>query len=99
MSLLEVRNLQTSFFTDAGEVRAVNGVSFTLEKVIREGLRRSADCICFGHTHMPLVTEQSGILLVNPGSLTFPRQAGRRPACAILETDGEGRLRAAVWEL
>ena len=31
MSLLEVRNLQTSFFTDAGEVRAVNGVSFTLE--------------------------------------------------------------------
>ena len=32
MSLLEVKNLQTSFFTDAGEVRAVNGVSFTLER-------------------------------------------------------------------
>ncbi len=32
MSLLEVRNLHTSFFTDAGEVRAVNGVSFTLER-------------------------------------------------------------------
>ncbi len=32
MSLLEVSNLQTSFFTDAGEVRAVNGVSFTLER-------------------------------------------------------------------
>ncbi|MBO5898318.1 MAG: ABC transporter ATP-binding protein [Clostridia bacterium] len=32
MALLEVRNLQTSFFTDAGEVKAVNGVSFDLER-------------------------------------------------------------------
>ena len=31
MALLEVRNLQTSFFTDAGEVRAVNGISFDLD--------------------------------------------------------------------
>lgn len=31
-SLLEVKNLKTSFFTDAGEVKAVNDVSFTLEK-------------------------------------------------------------------
>ena len=32
MALLEVNNLHTSFFTPAGEVRAVNGVSFTLER-------------------------------------------------------------------
>lgn len=32
MSLLEVNDLHTSFFTDAGEVKAVNGVSFNLEK-------------------------------------------------------------------
>ncbi|MBQ2775408.1 MAG: ABC transporter ATP-binding protein [Clostridia bacterium] len=32
MALLEVRDLHTSFFTDAGEVKAVNGVSFSLEK-------------------------------------------------------------------
>ena len=31
MALLEVRNLQTSFFTDNGEVRAVNGISFNLD--------------------------------------------------------------------
>ncbi len=29
--ILEVENLHTSFFTDSGEVRAVNGVSFSLE--------------------------------------------------------------------
>ena len=32
MSLLEVKDLHTSFFTDAGEVRAVNGVSFNLDR-------------------------------------------------------------------
>lgn len=30
--LLEVKNLKTSFFTDAGEVKAVNDVSFTLDE-------------------------------------------------------------------
>ena len=32
MSLLEVKDLHTSFFTDAGEVKAVNGISFTLDR-------------------------------------------------------------------
>ena len=32
MALLEVRDLHTSFFTPAGEVRAVNGISFDLER-------------------------------------------------------------------
>ncbi|MBQ9388117.1 MAG: ABC transporter ATP-binding protein [Lachnospiraceae bacterium] len=32
MSLLEVKDLRTSFFTDAGEVKAVNGVSFNLDR-------------------------------------------------------------------
>jgi len=31
MPLLEVNDLRTSFFTDAGEVKAVNGVSFNLD--------------------------------------------------------------------
>ncbi len=32
MAMLEVKDLRTSFFTPAGEVKAVNGVSFSLEK-------------------------------------------------------------------
>ena len=32
MAMLEVKDLRTSFFTGAGEVKAVNGVSFNLEK-------------------------------------------------------------------
>ncbi|MBR3018208.1 MAG: ABC transporter ATP-binding protein [Clostridia bacterium] len=32
MSLLEVKDLHTSFFTPSGEVKAINGLSFSLEK-------------------------------------------------------------------
>ena len=32
MALLEVKDLHTSFYTPAGEVKAVNGVSFTLDR-------------------------------------------------------------------
>ena len=31
MVLLEVNDLRTSFFTDVGEVKAVNGISFSLD--------------------------------------------------------------------
>ena len=31
MALLEIRDLHTSFFTDAGEVKAVNGLTLDLE--------------------------------------------------------------------
>ena len=32
MALLEVKDLRTSFFTPAGEVKAVNGISFNLDR-------------------------------------------------------------------
>jgi len=44
MSLLEVNNLKVSFFTDAGEVQAVRGVSFSLEKGKTLGLVGESGC-------------------------------------------------------
>ena len=32
MALLEIKDLHVSFYTDAGEVKAVNGISFDLER-------------------------------------------------------------------
>ena len=32
MPILQVKNLHTSFFTDAGEVKAVNGISYNLDR-------------------------------------------------------------------
>ena len=40
MAMLEVKDLRTSFFTGAGEVKAVDGVSFNL---LGNGLRDAFD--------------------------------------------------------
>jgi peptide/nickel transport system ATP-binding protein len=44
MSLLEVKNLKTYFFTPFGEVKAVDDVSFTLKKGVALGLAGESGC-------------------------------------------------------
>ena len=50
----------------------------------------------FGHIHVPVLEELDGVLLVNPGSLAFPRQRGRRPSYAVLDTDGKGGMHVEI---
>jgi len=44
MSLLKINNLSTSFFTDAGEVKAVRGISFEIEQGQTLGLVGESGC-------------------------------------------------------
>ena len=47
------------------------------------------DVMVHGHTHVPAVEEMRGVLLVNPGSPTFPRNLTRRlGTVAFLEVSG-----------
>lgn len=43
----------------------------------------------FGHTHIPLVYENDGFTLVNPGSLTYPAP-GNRPSYAVVNVTEKG---------
>lgn len=53
----------------------------------------------FGDTHVALVEECRGVLVVNPGSATWPNNWGRQPGTvALLEIDGFG-VRARLVEL
>lgn len=49
-----------------------------------------ADIVMFGHTHVPLVTTENGIVFVNPGSVTYPRQEGHVPSYIIMNVDNDG---------
>lgn len=49
-----------------------------------------ADIVMYGHTHVPSVTEEDGMIVLNPGSLTFPRQEGRQPSYIVMTLDEEG---------
>ncbi len=49
-----------------------------------------ADYVFFGHTHVPVIHEDGPVTLINPGSLTYPRQHGRQPSY-IVGTAEEGK--------
>ena len=69
------------------------GVQFGREMLIREGQKKEADVILYGHTHIPDVyrDKTTGILLVNPGSLCRPRQNTHVKTYAVL-TVTEGKI-------
>lgn len=48
-----------------------------------------ADIVMFGHTHVPCLKTIDGVRFVNPGSLTYPRQAGRVPTYMVMENCSE----------
>lgn len=45
--------------------------------------------VCSGHTHVASIEEYDGVLLVNPGSLSRPRD-GKGPSCAVLTVEPAG---------
>lgn len=67
-----------------------------IEDILREGKRRGADIIMHGHTHIPYIKEVDGITILNPGSLTLPRQEGRRPSYIVMEIDRNDRAKFEI---
>lgn len=64
--------------------------------IVAEARRRHAKIAIFGHTHVPVAQMQGGVLLLNPGSLSWPRQEGRRFSYIVLTLE-DGR--ATSWEI
>lgn len=48
------------------------------------GIENHADFVIFGHTHVPVVRTEGPITYINPGSLTYPRQAGSQSTYIIM---------------
>ena len=74
------------------------GVSMDISGVAEEAASRDRGCeaVLFGHTHYPEIEMQEGILVINPGSLTFPRQRGRKFSYAVMEAEEGKDLQAEI---
>lgn len=66
------------------------GVSVGYERLKEEGRARGIDVVVFGHTHRPVIEQEKDITVLNPGSLAYPRQIGRKPSYLIMEIDKKG---------
>ena len=50
------------------------GVSMGPEGVVDEARSRGCDIVMYGHTHKPFLAKIDGVIALNPGSLSYPRQ-------------------------
>lgn len=68
------------------------GVSMGPEGLADEAKSRGCDIAMYGHTHRPFLDVIDGITVLNPGSLSYPRQEGRRPSYMIINVGADGKL-------
>lgn len=54
----------------------------------------------FGHTHRPFFDQsEPGMTVLNPGSLSYPRQDGRRPSYVLMTADEGEPFRYSLYYL
>lgn len=59
------------------------------EALMSKVLRQKANIGLFGHTHVPYAKMENNSLVLNPGSLSYPR-GGSQASYAIIEIDSDG---------
>ena len=61
-----------------------------------EARGRGADIVMYGHTHMPALTVEPDLITLNPGSISYPRQKGRKPSYILMEVDQDGKVSCEI---
>lgn len=65
-------------------------IHYDLDNLEILGRAMEKDIVMFGHIHRPVVENRNGIYLINPGSLTYPRQSDHKRTYIIMElNDGQ----------
>jgi len=61
-------------------------------RFVRKAKELGADIVLYGHTHRPEVACHEGVWVVNPGSISSPRQADGLHTYVILNVSDDGEL-------
>lgn len=71
-------------------------VSFDTRRLKEAALARGADIVMYGHTHRPDIDLEGEVIVVNPGSLSYPRQQGRKATYVIMEINDAGKAKFSL---
>ena len=63
------------------------GVSLGLDILTDEAKSKQVDVVLFGHTHIPCIEYREKLLVLNPGSLSYPRQVGKQPSYMVMNIE------------
>lgn len=59
------------------------------------GEMHDVDVVMYGHTHVSFIEIGDDMTILNPGSISYPRQAGRKPTFLLMEIDDMGEAHYA----
>ena len=80
---------EEEFFIEGFHVFITHGhyyyVSMNENRLKEEAKGRGVDIAMYGHTHRPALSQEDGITILNPGSIAYPRQTGRKASYMIME--------------
>ena len=68
-------------------------VSMEMKRLRDAALSRGVDIVMFGHTHRPFLYTDGKPFMINPGSLSYPRQEGRKASYIVMEIDQNGEAK------
>ena len=77
-------------------------VSFDIEescwKLRLLAKEKRADIVMFGHIHIPIISkgELWDAFVINPGSLTYPRQQNRKPSYVVMLMQENGKFECEI---
>ena len=71
-------------------------IAMNSEVIKQEAREREVDIVMCGHTHKPVVDIGSDLTLVNPGSISYPRQGNRKPSYILMEIDSGGEAHYTI---
>jgi len=71
-----------------GHYYYVNGGLSHIKRAIDE---KEVDIVMFGHTHKPIIEQYKNATILNPGSISYPRQEGRQPSYIVMNLDEDGK--------
>ena len=66
------------------------------EHLLREARARGVEYVMYGHTHRPSLKTKDGVTILNPGSISYPRQMGRKASYMVREIDSSGEVKITL---
>ncbi len=68
------------------------GVNYGMMRLRMAAREKGCKIAMYGHTHHPCIDRDGDITIINPGSLTYPRQANRKPSYIVMDVDKDGEI-------
>ena len=72
------------------------GIHTTKARVEAQARKHGAQIAMFGHTHYPYLEQKPDLTLLNPGSLTYPRQTGHQGSYLLMEIDEQESVQYTI---